>query len=88
MTPTGRSSSKVSKRSYTATYLPDVMPAQGWTKVEAIDSAMRKAGWDGSINDEFRRSVKLRRYQSSKVFVNWNEYVEWRVSHGGQMVSL
>jgi AMMECR1 domain-containing protein len=86
-TPTGKSTSKVTKRNYTATYLPDVMPAQGWTKVEAVDSAMRKAGWDGAINDDLRRSVKLRRYQSSKTFVNWKEYAEWRVARGGVMVS-
>lgn len=76
----------MSKRKYTATYLPDVMPAQGWTKVETIDSAIHKAGWDGRINDELRRSVKLRRYQSSKVFVTWSEYVAWRVAQGGRLV--
>lgn len=87
MTPTGKSTSKATKRNYTATYLPDVMPAQGWTKVEAVDSAMRKAGWDGAINDDLRRSVKVRRYQSSKTFVNWKEYAAWRVACGGAMVS-
>jgi len=84
-TPTGRNSSgtSVSKRRYNATYLPDVMPAQGWSKLEAIDSAIRKSGWDGKINDELRRSIKLRRYQSSKIFATWDEYVDWRVANGG-----
>jgi hypothetical protein len=63
------------------------MPAQGWSKLEAIDSAIRKSGWDGRINDELRRSVKLRRYQSSKAFATWDEYVDWRVANGGSVDS-
>jgi len=85
-TPTGRGgSSSVAKRKYTATYLPDVMPAQGWSKVEAIDSAIHKAGWDDRINDDMRNSIKLRRYQSSKTFVTWSQYAAWRVAQGGAM---
>jgi len=75
----------VAKRKYTATYLPDVMPAQGWSKVEAIDSAIHKAGWDDRINDDMRNSIKLRRYQSSKTFVTWSQYAAWRVAQGGAM---
>src|SRR5580658_8272292 len=63
-----------SKRSFSATYLPDVIPEQGWTKIEAIDSAIHKAGWTGQITDDIRRSVKLRRYQSRKCVVGWSEY--------------
>ncbi|QRW19080.1 AMMECR1 domain-containing protein [Rhizoctonia solani] len=44
--PSGR------QRRLTATYLPDVIPAQGWTKQEAVDSALRKAGFDGRITEE------------------------------------
>lgn len=87
LTPTGRGSSSTSKRKYNATYLPDVMPAQGWTKIEAIDSAIHKAGWEGRINDDLRRSINLRRYQSSKTFVTWSEYAAWRVAQGGQLVN-
>jgi len=71
------------KESYNATYLPDVIPEQGWTKVEAVDSAIHKAGWTGLITEDIRRSVKLRRYQSRICTVGWEEYVEWRTSHGG-----
>lgn len=62
----------------TATYLPDVIPEQGWTKVEAVESAMRKAGWDGPIDEATLMSVRLKRYQSRVVVVNWPEYVEWK----------
>ncbi|EJD53934.1 hypothetical protein AURDEDRAFT_141858 [Auricularia subglabra TFB-10046 SS5] len=73
------------KRQFSATYLPDVMPEQGWTKQEAIDSAIRKAGWDGKITEELRRSIKLRRYQSSKATATWDEYVAWREANGGDV---
>jgi AMME syndrome candidate gene 1 protein len=73
---------EATRRKYSATYLPDVMPAQQWTKLQAIDSAIRKAGWDGKITDELRRSIRLRRYQSSKACATWEEYVQWREEQG------
>jgi len=69
------------KPSFSATYLPDVIPDQGWTKVEAVDSAIHKAGWSGVITEDLRRSVKLRRYQSSKCTIGWAEYKAWRDAH-------
>ncbi|KDQ14620.1 hypothetical protein BOTBODRAFT_77617, partial [Botryobasidium botryosum FD-172 SS1] len=72
------SSARSSGRTYNATYLPEIAPAQGWSKVEAVDSAIRKAGWEGRIGEELRRAVKLRRYQSRKIAVGWDEYVAWR----------
>ncbi|KAI0069207.1 hypothetical protein BV25DRAFT_114891 [Artomyces pyxidatus] len=70
---------------FSATYLPEVAPEQGWDKIEAIDSAIRKAGWTGRISEDLRRSVKVRRYQSRKCTVGWDEYVEWRRAHGGEI---
>ncbi|TDL29753.1 alport syndrome [Rickenella mellea] len=80
--PTTRFSSK---RPLSATYLPDVASEQGWDKIEAIDSAIRKAGWDGRITEDLRRNVKLRRYQSRKCSVGWEEFVEWRKGHGAEV---
>jgi AMMECR1 domain-containing protein len=71
-----------SKQTFTATYLPEVMPEQGWDKIEAVDSAIQKAGWNGTITEDIRRSVKLRRYQSRQHTVEWEEYVAWRNEHG------
>ena len=73
------------KHTYTATFLPEVAPEQGWDKIETVDSAIRKAGWNGRITEDIRRSVKLRRYQSRKCTVGWEEYVAWRTANGGQM---
>lgn len=41
-----RQSGHSKARTLSATYLPDVAPAQGWTKTETLDSAMRKAGYE------------------------------------------
>lgn len=74
-----------SRQSFSATYLPDVIPEQGWDKIEAVDSAIQKAGWSGRITEDIRRSVKLRRYQSRKCTVGWNEYAAWRLQHDGEL---
>jgi AMMECR1 domain-containing protein len=67
-----------SHRNFSATYLPEVMPEQEWDKLEAIDSAIQKAGWNGIITEDLRRSISLRRYQSKKCYVTWAEYWAWR----------
>ena len=73
------------RRLLTATYLPEVIPEQGWDKIDAVDSAIRKAGWDGRITEDLRRSIKLRRYQSSKYSVSWEDYIAWRKENGGEI---
>lgn len=66
------------KQKFSATYLPDVIPEQGWDKLDAVDSAIHKAGWTGKITEEIRRSIQLRRYQSRNCTVSWDDYIEWR----------
>ncbi|KAI0034428.1 AMMECR1 domain-containing protein [Vararia minispora EC-137] len=70
---------------FTATYLPEVAPEQGWDRRTAVDSAIRKAGWSGRITEDLRRSIRLRRYQSRKCTVSWEEYVAWRQAKGGEV---
>jgi len=60
------------------------MVEQGWDKIEAIDSAIRKADWNGTITEEIRRSIHLRRYRSSKCVVGWDEFVQWRRDNGDE----
>ena len=76
--------SVTSKQSFSATYLPNVIPEQGWDKTEAVDSAIQKAGWQGRITEDLRRSVKLQRYQSRKCEITWDEYFQWRKSQSGK----
>ncbi|MFX6532704.1 AMMECR1 domain-containing protein, partial [Acinetobacter baumannii] len=48
-----------------ATYLPEVAAHEGWSKIEAIDSLMRKSGYNGPITEQFRKRIRLTRYQST-----------------------
>ena len=65
-----------------ATYLPNIMPEQGWTKEEALVSLMRKAGWSGRTRDwkeTFERGKgSLVRYEGRKANLNWDEWHEWK----------
>ncbi|KAI8382446.1 AMMECR1 domain-containing protein [Blakeslea trispora] len=52
----------------TATYLPEVMQEQGWTKEEAIESLLRKGGYrDRVTRDYCLNNVTLTRFQSRKI---------------------
>ncbi|KAJ4720576.1 AMMECR1 family [Melia azedarach] len=60
-----------------ATYLPEVAAHEGWTKVEAIDSLMRKAGYSGAITESLRKRVRLTRYQSTLFTLHYSEYASY-----------
>ncbi|GAA5902382.1 hypothetical protein JCM5296_003126 [Sporobolomyces johnsonii] len=65
-----------------ATFLPEVATAQGWDKVDAVNAAIRKAGYKGEITEALRRQCRVSRYQSRKVKVDYGEWVEWRETQG------
>ncbi|CAO3596828.1 unnamed protein product [Absidia cylindrospora] len=69
-----RRSSSSNKTKTTATYLPEVMEEQGWTKEEAIDSLLRKGGYIGHITKAKRQSITLTRYQSQKMTRSYAVY--------------
>ena len=48
-------------RRHGATYLPDVAIEQGWTKEEAVESLMKKAGWDGGFGSGHGMARRLLR---------------------------
>lgn len=60
-----------------ATYLPEVAAHEGWTKIEAIDSLMRKAGYNGSITEALRKRLHITRYQSTLFTMHFNDYVSY-----------
>ncbi|CAN1268422.1 Uncharacterized protein At2g38710 [Linum perenne] len=60
-----------------ATYLPEVAAHEGWTTLEAIESLMRKAGYNGMITESLRKSIKLTRYQSTLFTLTFNDYVSY-----------
>ncbi|GAA5878978.1 hypothetical protein JCM3774_000681 [Rhodotorula dairenensis] len=65
-----------------ATFLPEVAPEQGWTKTDAVDAAMRKAGYRGTVTDEMRRNARVSRYRSEKVKRSYDEWQPWRTEQG------
>lgn len=58
-----------------ATFLPEIAPAQGWTKAETIERVMRKAGWTAPITDATLRHATLLRYTSTKATATFDEYM-------------
>ena len=61
--------------STTATFLPEIAPAQGWSKQETIEHAILKAGWSGQITDAFMRNVRLWRYKSTTATATYKDFV-------------
>jgi len=57
-----------------ATYLPEVALEQEWTKVEALKSLIKKAGYDGHVSDEFMERIQVTRYQSSIDHLHYTDY--------------
>jgi len=60
----------------TATFLPEVPLAQGWDKIQTIDSLLRKGGWRGQVTPEVRSQIRLVRYQSELVSVTYQDYLQ------------
>eukprot|EP00638_Chattonella_subsalsa_P006895 CAMPEP_0117745754 /NCGR_PEP_ID=MMETSP0947-20121206/7548_1 /TAXON_ID=44440 /ORGANISM="Chattonella subsalsa, Strain CCMP2191" /LENGTH=202 /DNA_ID=CAMNT_0005562965 /DNA_START=168 /DNA_END=776 /DNA_ORIENTATION=+ len=65
-------------KQYSATYLPEVASEQGWTQFEAVNSLIRKAGYQGRINEALLDSLEVTRYQSSKYKLDYGDYCEYR----------
>jgi len=62
----------------TATFLPDVAKEQGWTKEETVESLLKKAGVRSQMTQALKDSIKLIRYRSEKVEMDFEEYLKRR----------
>ena len=62
---------------YGATFLPDVMPEQGWTQEDAIEHAVQKAGWKGEVEDV--QALKVTTYEGWKAKVGYDGFLDWRL---------
>ena len=60
---------------HSATYLPEVAFEQGWTQERAVESLVRKAGFNGVISVDFLCEIKCVRYQSSKQKLTYSNYI-------------
>uniref|UniRef100_A0A915Q2P3 AMMECR1 domain-containing protein n=1 Tax=Setaria digitata TaxID=48799 RepID=A0A915Q2P3_9BILA len=65
-----------------AVYLPEVASEQGWDHTETIDNLMRKGGYRGHISEETRMKVNVVRFQSDKVLMSHQEYVDYKSNYG------
>jgi len=67
-------------RSYSATFLPDVMGEQGWSKEDTLDALLRKAEYyDRQGRPQAWRyldNVVFTRYKGSKASMRFTEYLQ------------
>ncbi|VDK60937.1 unnamed protein product [Cylicostephanus goldi] len=55
-----------------AVYLPEVAYEQGWDHLETINNLIEKGGYRGRIDEGFRLSLQVTRFQSSKVMISYD----------------
>uniref|UniRef100_A0A1I8EK85 AMMECR1 domain-containing protein n=2 Tax=Wuchereria bancrofti TaxID=6293 RepID=A0A1I8EK85_WUCBA len=70
-----------------AVYLPEVASEQGWDHTETIDNLMRKGGYRGHISEETRMKVNVVRFQSDKVLMSYQEYVDYKSNYGEPLLT-
>jgi len=68
----------VNRKSYSATYLPEVASEQGWSRSETIRELIAKSGYTRSITSQLHEVIRLTRYQSSKASLSYAEYKNMR----------
>eukprot|EP00485_Elphidium_margaritaceum_P018710 CAMPEP_0202728924 /NCGR_PEP_ID=MMETSP1385-20130828/185870_1 /ASSEMBLY_ACC=CAM_ASM_000861 /TAXON_ID=933848 /ORGANISM="Elphidium margaritaceum" /LENGTH=857 /DNA_ID=CAMNT_0049395177 /DNA_START=389 /DNA_END=2962 /DNA_ORIENTATION=- len=69
-----------SKKTYNATYLPEVPGQQKWNKLTTIENLVNKAGFHGSATQVHNLSVT--KYQSCKFVMTWQQYLIYTQSSG------
>lgn len=59
----------------TATFLPHVATELGWTQKQTLDHAIKKAGWNGKIDENLRAALKVTRYRSSVCEATYEDWI-------------
>jgi uncharacterized protein (TIGR00296 family) len=65
----------VNGQRYDGTFLPEVAKQQRWDHAHTISSLIRKAGYNGTISPELLNGIHCTRYQSSKLQITYDKYV-------------
>ena len=66
------------KNIYSATFLPEVMTENHWSKDETLKQLAIKSGYKGNIDKAFlKSSCKVRRYQTSSITATYEQYIEY-----------
>ena len=55
--------------------MPNVASEQGWDQITALESLLRKGGYQGGYESIKDRFIKIRRYQSVKFGMDYSEYL-------------
>lgn len=63
---------------YTATYLPDVAPEQGWSVEQTVASLVRKAGYHRKLPSHLFAAMRVTRYRSSKYALTYEQWAAVR----------
>ncbi|KAJ9443721.1 hypothetical protein DIPPA_19243 [Diplonema papillatum] len=61
-------------RRYTATFLPDVAPSQGWDKTETFRQLLRKSGYRAAPTVDVFKRCEVLTYEGSKADITYAEY--------------
>lgn len=64
-------------RSYSSTFLPDVIKEQGWTKEETLEALIKKAGVRGMSDYRQLDTIKVQRYTGKKNTLTWSEFEDY-----------
>ena len=64
-------------RNFSATFLPEVAEEQNWDQKTTLKYLVNKAGYSGSL-EVVMEKIKMKRYQSIKIYLSFNEYLEIR----------
>jgi len=64
-----------SGHSRSATFLPEVPAAEGWTKQQTIESLVSKSGFVGPVTQALYDCIELTTYKSSPFSMSYQEYI-------------
>lgn len=73
-------------RTRSAVFLPEVASEQGWDHLDTVDNLIRKSGYAGHIDEDLRRRLRIVRFQSSKIVLDYKDYVHYKQQHGQPML--
>ena len=62
---------------YSATFLPEVAVEHKMDKRTTLENLIEKAGYYGDLED-VEKKIKLTRYQSIKLFMSYDEYINYK----------
>jgi len=66
------------RKTYSATYLPEVAEEQGWDVETTIEELISKSGYRGRPTAALKKSIKCTRYQSAKCSMTYEQFLQFK----------